>query len=706
MSTIRSADRTTRGAVRHRVDGSHLAAASQLATEQAAPVDPRLVEQTKQQVETLAAEIAELAQADGSLEEFARGFLARLIEALAAVGGALWLVDRDGAIRKQFQINHFSGTSGDDEAIVLRHQALLKQALQERQPLAIPPRSGVSPESEAGNPTEHLLLLGQVVVGRQVEAIVEIVQRPGRGPATQRGYQRFLAQMCELAADFLQRRHLRHLSRRDSQWRQLEQFLTELHAGLDLRQTLYTIANEGRRLLDCDRVSVVLCQGRRCRVEVVSGLDSIDRRAQQVKRLGLLSRAVIKAGEPLWYRGQAENLPPQIDASLHSYLDKSHARALAVLPLQRGLPSDNDQQHRSRARETLGALIIEQIEDAGDTAKLQERGELLARHSALALTNVVDHNRLFLLPLWRALGKSRWVVELRNLPKVLIVVCLLALGAAALCLAPQDFDLAADGKLRPERRSDVFAGINGMLVEIAVEHAQQVTAGQVVARLRNTDLEVELTTLLSQRSSTRQRIVAAQRSLLDGPRLTPQQQNQLHGELAQLSETAESLERQLALYREKEKLLDVTSPADGQIVTWQVRDKLLRRPVQQGQRLLTVVDPNGDWQLEVEVPERRMGHIATAARSSGEPLEVTFVPATHPHLQLTGRVVKIDRTADVRGEAGNSVLVRVAIDKSQLPDLRDGAKVTARIHCGSRPLGYVLFHDLIETVQQKILFWF
>ena len=74
---------------------------------------------------------------------------------------------------------------------------------------------------------------------------------------------------------------------------------------------------------------------------------------------------------------------------------------------------------------------------------------------------------------------------------------------------------------------------------------------------------------------------------------------------------------------------------------------------------------------------------------------VAYVPRKH-----------IDRTADVRDDSGNTVLVRVAVDKDTLPDLRDGAKVTARVHCGERPLGYVLFHDLIETVQAKVLFWF
>jgi len=82
------------------------------------------------------------------------------------------------------------------------------------------------------------------------------------------------------------------------------------------------------------------------------------------------------------------------------------------------------------------------------------------------------------------------------------------------------------------------------------------------------------------------------------------------------------------------------------------------------------------------------------------------VSATHPNEEFEGRVVEISRTAEVRGEEGNTVLVRVAFDKSTLPDLRVGAKVSAQVHCGERSMGYVLFQDLIETVHTKLIQWF
>ena len=53
----------------------------------------------------------------------------------------------------------------------------------------------------------------------------------------QKGYLRFLMQMCELAGDYLKSRKLRHFSDRQALWAQLEDFTRLVHSGLDPRET-------------------------------------------------------------------------------------------------------------------------------------------------------------------------------------------------------------------------------------------------------------------------------------------------------------------------------------------------------------------------------------------------------------------------------------------------------------------------------------
>ena len=95
-----------------------------------------------------------------------------------------------------------------------------------------------------------------------VVAVIELWLRGDSSPATQRGCEQYLAAVCELAADY----HAFHELR---ERREAEQHRTELlelgplvHNELSLSATAYAVANEGRRVVDCDRLSV-LEQGER-----------------------------------------------------------------------------------------------------------------------------------------------------------------------------------------------------------------------------------------------------------------------------------------------------------------------------------------------------------------------------------------------------------------------------------------------------------
>ena len=101
--------------------------------------------------------------------------------------------------------------------------------------------------------------------------------------------------------------------------------------------------NESRRLLDVDRVSLVRRRGRKFPVEAVSGQDTVHKRANLIKRLSKLSKAVMKTREPLLFNGghrgfdsaEGDNgeLPPQIAKPLSDYLEEAGSRMIAIVPL-------------------------------------------------------------------------------------------------------------------------------------------------------------------------------------------------------------------------------------------------------------------------------------------------------------------------------------------------------------------------------------
>jgi hypothetical protein len=167
------------------------------------------------------------------------------------------------------------------------------------------------------------------------------------------------------------------------------------------------------------------------------------------------------------------------------------------------------------------------------------------------------------------------------------------------------------------------------------------------------------------------------------------------------------LDEQIRLHEKRQRQLSVFSTIDGKVTTMDVDRLLLNRPVKRGDKLLTVANLEGDWDLEVQMPEDRLGHITAAQKEFGEKLDVEFILATDPGTSYWGKIKEIQKRAEVRGEEGNTVLVKVKINKQDIEHLlRPGATVIAKVHCGTRSVGYVWFHDLWEFMQTRVFFRF
>ena len=505
---------------------------------------------------------------------------------------------------------------------------------------------------------------------------------------------------------------------------QVERFSRAVHESLDPVATAFVLANEARRIIGCDRVSVLVKRGRILRLEAVSGQESVERRASAVQSIEGLARVVAKAGDPLWHPDANVEVLPQIEQELENYIDESHATALAIIPLEKPRPTavvkpggvDAVAVAKAEAApastpEPIGALVAEWFSSNAFDGSKRARVELVAEHGRVALANALAHTSLPLYPLLNLLGKSRTLTTARNLPKTVLAVLATLAALATLAFVPAELRLEGKGTLEPVHRREVFAQIDGVVekVESGVEGGAEVAVGQLLASLRNRDLEVAIADVLGRKASTEEQLVSARRSLLEDSKISADEKLRLAGRRAQLEREVESLDAQLKLYAEKKKELDVRSPIAGVIVTWQVRDLLLLRPVEKGQVLMSVADKTGPWELEIKMPDDRLGHInraAAEARQAGRELVVDYILATDPGTRHYGTVKEIHEQAEVRGEEGNTVLVRVTIDPSrhEKEELGAGASVTARISCGRRSLGYVWFHDVLAFIQTQVLF--
>ncbi len=575
--------------------------------------DPQLIEQTKAQIRTLVHEIAQFAKSDMAAEEFYAELLPRVVSALAAVGGVIWAKGDQGRLGLQYQVNlQETRLPEKDEEEQVRHGRLLQKVLTSGEPFLVPPHSGAGDGEQGTNPTDYLLVLGALKTELEVVGVLEIFQRPDAGPPTQAGYLRFVTQMCELAAEFLKSRQLRHFSDRQVLWTQLEEFTRLVHASLNPREAAYTIANEGRRLIECDRVSVAIHRGKRCFVEAVSGQDMFDKRSNTIRLLNRLATVVVASGEPMWYSGDTRDMAPQVEDAVQEYVDESHTKMIAVLPLVRPEPLEKERERPDEPDESpppVGALIVEQIEDSRVQPKTLQRVEVVCQHSASALANALEHDSLFLMPVWRALGKTRVVTKARTLPKVLIVAGTVLGLILALALVPTDFALSSKGTLDPIKRRDVHADVNGVVNDVLVRHGDKVVEGQLLVRLQDRNLEKQVTEVEGKIDAARKAISRVTSQLFTSRALSPDERARLNGELEEHRSQLKSSENVLRVLKEQEKGLAVTSPMAGQVISWDLENRLMGRPVTRGQVMVKIADPSGDWELELHMAEDRLGYI-------------------------------------------------------------------------------------------------
>jgi len=659
---------------------------------------------SKEQLRAVALELSELVHKENDPQTYYAGFARLISAALNMHGAAYWLSHVDGNLTPAA----VEGAPPEAAEEVAFDRAEFIAAVRAQGETVGAPLPSVTAGEEVfylATPVKHE---GRVV------AVVEVFRDSTVDKAAHRDFTKLLKQLCKLAEDWHQRQSLLSIETAHSKWNDRTRFLELSHLSLDQQQTAFTICHEARTLIGCDRVSVAVLRGRKIKVEAISAQDTVEHRAEIVKAMTTLADRVVKGGGPLWCVGAPIDEPPQIEQALDVFADKADVKTVIVLPLhkpgpprEQGKVSDTEPPDLDGG-DIFGALIVENAAAVVDPLMI-ESIRFVHRHGALALANAVDHSNLFLLPLWKTIGRSKWLIQAKTLPKtVLAAICLLAV-ALVLFLAPADFDLQARGSLQPAEKRELFAPTGGVVRKVHVDTGDVVSPGQLLLEIDNPDLLIEEETLSGELQTSEQELRSIHRELLRRD-LPEDQRHQLTNRQSQSRLAQRRAQEQLSIVQEKIAKLTVRSPAAGEVVTWDLHRLLDGRPVSPGQRLLTIADSDEPWRLELLMPENRIGHVAAAQQQlkKGEKLQVDYVLSSDPSVQRQGTVAQIDAVAATYPEVGQAVKVRVDIEIDGPPqpikNPKPGATVTAQVNCGSATLGYVLCHELFEWVQENILF--
>jgi multidrug efflux pump subunit AcrA (membrane-fusion protein) len=602
----------------------------------------------------------------------------------------------------------------DGRARTQPHDALLGCMVQASQPQIIPPGASVEGVPNAGNPTNYSLIIAPMTVDKQVVGLVEILMDPTRRAATQKSTLRFVSDLCDLAGTYLKNRQMRQMMSQQRLWNQLEGLhasdprLARPEGGRVRRRQRRQAAD---RLRPPERGDEDRRPGERPGGQRPGGRRAArqpDPRADE----GLQGRDPLGRGHRL--HRQHRGFAPDIRDALEFYVDESGSKSVIVTLLYKPETEPN------KDRVPFGCLVAEQIGDELASTDMHARTEVVSRHASTALWNAQEHDKIFLIGLWKMIGSPWRFFRGRTLAKIAAVLGAILTLLLIMTFVPWQLTIEGRGSLLPEERRITYAPLPGIVVEVPFDHGQHVRKGDVLARLESRELEKQLKELTATYAKARSQISYLQPQT-ELARARPNEFSQLSAQLSEARITADGAQKQIELIKEQLDSLTVTSPQDGIVTTWEVKKNLLGRPVEIGQELISVAATEGEWVLEVEVPDDDMAPIHAALarlradikRGDKPPdstLSAYFVTATDPEHRYPGVVRRIASKAEtvegkhvVKLTVGFSDQVRNDYLKRNR-ELRPGSEVRARVNCGHARLAYVMLRDVVHVFYETILF--
>lgn len=686
--------------------------------------DESQVEQARRQINRLAEEIAHLSEMDLAPPEYYGEFLQRILAALGAPAGAVWIRTPQGNLQLQYQINMGQiGLGRTDESRGM-HDELLRQTAMKGQPAIVPPNSS-SGDKGPGNPTDYFILIAPIVYDKQVAGMVEVWHDPMRGPDAQRGFLQFLMKMAGLASGYTRNHQLRQMVGQQQVWVQLENFSRQIHASLNPTEVSYLVANEGRRLVECDRVSVAIRTAMHPQVQAISGADVVEKRSNLVQLMRKLFEEVLIWGERLVYSGTKDDtLPPGVLKALDAYLAESNSKLLVVLPLK-------DDRETNSKKPPRSALMMESFEPTAAAEQMLARLEVIGRHSTAALYNAAEYKRIPLRFLWYPLAKLQEGLGGKTRAIVAASVAAAVLLLFAMIFVPYPLKMEAKGSLLPIDRQFVYPVSEGYVkyIDPSLKSGSYVSAGRELFRLYDQGLAQKIANLQAEINQAQNNINAhRQNQPGDAGDAAFKRQEATITRDAKQKELAELIERTNAdkIHRGE---FTVRAPMSGVVLTPDFRENLINRFVKPNEPLLRIGKTEENtrhrqikqWEVELKIPQKHVGQVRNAYNNfaAGTDLDVDLLLATAPTRTYTGKLSfnKIASQANPNRDDNNEpepvVLGWLRLAGDDIPEdyqippelLLTGTEVRTRIRCGNRAMGYSLFYGLWEFLFEKVWFW-
>jgi len=702
----------------------------------------QLIEQERRRLSQRLDEVARLCETGMPPTAFYGELLTRLLDSLAAVAGCVWLRTPQGNLQQQYQINMPQLGLDTSEEVRQGHDAALRHAFASGQPQHLPPNSSMGQPEEGRpaptNPTGCHLLLVPIRNNDQVTGLLEIFQGPNRPISAVPGFLQYMQLMADLATRYQRHQLVGQLVGQQTLWTSLEAYARTIHGSLNTTEVAFLVANDGRRILECDRLSVAIRRrGERARVEAVSGCDVVEHRSNMIRCLRALCDAVFDWGERLVFQGaKDDSLPPKVLQTLDEYLQESPSKLLVVMPLHDERDGDGKNKPKQPPR---SALVMECFETPPEPEQLIARLEVVARHATPALYNAVEYNRIPFRFLWLPLARLQEGLGGKTKAIVMSLVVALSLIGASLYALPYPLKLDANGQVLPVVRRTLYSPTMGTIRKFEVEPNAIVPERFTLANLYDAELFQKYSTLEAEIRAAK--LEADEREKRFDTAVTEAEKRDSR------IQAARARSEELAKRKELLELINRTNARTDRPGEFNLLAPIMteeeRRRVQDARWLIltsnfkeqvgNLVKPSdpimrlgakyGPWELELKIPQKHHGQVMRAYQrlkpDQPQELDVDFLLLSDPLVLLRAKLPR-DRIAgettpktDDPNDNEPYVLAYARIDGPDIPEgyrldttrLASGVGVRAKIYCGNMRAGYSLFYGVWEFIYEKVIFF-
>ncbi len=422
-----------------------------------------------------------------------------------------------------------------------------------------------------------------------------------------------------------------------------------------LQAALICLADQLTEQLDCERVSVGLRSKGSIRLEALSHGMHFDRRSKLATALADAMNAIAD-GALFW--------PEQDNPALAPLAEAGNERAICAIALgpDCAVVCERSQAHPFEPADIADVIALAPM--IGAALNLKGRQQGLVPRRALEATGGLFQ---------RLTGPGHHAAK--------GAAAIIGLILLALVLVPGTFRVHAEATIEGRVQRAVVAPFDGFIAEANRRAGDTVEAGEVIARLEDRELKLEMRKSASEEEKLdkeyRRALAAEDRS----------EGRIVQARLAQV-------QAQTRLLREKLDRVQLSAPVAGIVISGDL-SRSLGAPVERGDVLFEVA-PLDEYRLILHVDESSVAHVAAGQTGT---LSLTALPGN------TYRFT-VEQVSPVFTERDGQVSYRTeGRIEGEVPVLRPGMEGVGKIDIERRSYGYILFHRLLEWLQLKLWLW-